>query len=70
MSHKACVDFAVEQASKGNDNDSPFLIIEAKDKNRVGMASPSMEDRRVGVFTSGFLSSRNFKEKVMPGKPY
>lgn len=38
MSHKACANFAMEQASKGNDNSSPFLIIEDKDKNRVGMA--------------------------------
>lgn len=66
MSHKACADFAMEQASKGNDNSSPFLIIEDKDKNRVGMASPSIEDSRVGVLLSGiFIRPWSFKEKDM-----
>lgn len=63
MSHKACEDFAMEQASKGNDNVSPFLIIEDKDKNRVGMASPSIEDSRVGVFTSGIFIKPEFQRK-------
>lgn len=37
MSHKACADFAMEQASKGNDSSSPFLIIEDKDRLRCDM---------------------------------
>ena len=56
-------DFAMEQVSKGNDNSSPFLIIEDKDKNRVGMASPSIEDSRVGVFTSGIFIKPEFQRK-------
>ena len=63
MSRKACADFAVEQASKGNDNTSPFLIIEDKEKNRVGMASPSIEDSRGGVFTSGIFIKPKFQRK-------
>ncbi|MBQ6843030.1 MAG: GNAT family N-acetyltransferase [Agathobacter sp.] len=63
MSHKACSDFAEEQASKGNDNTSPFLIIEDKNKNQVGMASPSIEDSRVGVFTSGIFINPEFQRK-------
>ena len=63
MSQKACADFAMEQASKGNDNTSPFLIIEDKDKNRVGMASPSIEDSRVGVFTTGIFIKPEFQRK-------
>ena len=53
MSHKACEAFAAEQAAKGNDNLSPFLILEDLDGNRVGIATPSVEDSRVGVFTCG-----------------
>lgn len=63
MSHKACADFAMEQASKGNDNLSPFLIIEDKEKNRVGMASPSIEDSRVGVFTCGIFIKPEYQRK-------
>lgn len=55
MSRKACLEFAREQASKGNDNTSPFLIIEDLQGNPVGMATPSLEDRRVGVFTCGMF---------------
>lgn len=46
-----------------NDNTSPFLIIEDKDKSRVGMASPSIEDSRVGVFTSGIFIKPEFQRK-------
>ena len=63
MSHKACADFAMEQASKGNDNLSPFLIIEDKEKNRVGMASPCIEDSRVGVFTCGIFIKPEYQRK-------
>lgn len=70
MSHKACADFAMEQASKGNDNSSPFLIIEDKDKNRVGMASPSIEDSRVGVFTSGIFIRPEFQRKRVCKRSY
>ena len=63
MSKKACEDFAQEQASKGNDNTSPFLIIEDENKNRVGMASPSIEDSRVGVFTCGIFIRPEYQRK-------
>lgn len=63
VSQKVCTDFAAEQASKVNDNTSPFLIIEDNDKNRVGMASPSIEDHRVGVFTSGIFIKPEFQRK-------
>ncbi len=55
MSRKACADFVEEQASKGNDDLSPFLIIEDNNGNKVGMASPSLDDRRIGVFSCGMF---------------
>ena len=63
MSHKACEAFAAEQAARGNDNTSPFLIIEDHDGNRVGMASPSVEDSRVGVFTCGLFIKPEYQRK-------
>lgn len=63
MSHKACEDFAAAQAAKGNNNTSPFLIIEDQDGTRVGMASPAIEDSRVGVFTSGLFIRAEFQRK-------
>ncbi|MCI8349631.1 MAG: GNAT family N-acetyltransferase [Oscillospiraceae bacterium] len=63
MSRKACADFVAEQAAKGNDNTSPFLMIEDNNGNRVGMASPSIEDSRVGVFTSGIFIKPEFQRR-------
>jgi RimJ/RimL family protein N-acetyltransferase len=63
MSLKACNDLVLSEASKGNDNDSPFLIIEDVQKNKVGMISPSYEDKRVGVFTCGIFIKPEYQRK-------
>lgn len=63
MSRKACVAFAEEQASKGNENRSPFLIIEDRNGNKVGMASPSLDDSRVGVFSCGMFILPEYQRK-------
>ena len=63
MSHKASVDFAIEQSLKDNGNNSPFLIIEDKNKNKVGMATPSLVDNRVGVFTCGMFILPEYQRK-------
>lgn len=48
MLHKACADFAMEQASKGNDNLSPFRLCE-----KMGFV---MEGRRRNtVYTDGIF---------------
>ena len=52
-SRMSCDAFAADQAAKGNDNPAPFLVIEDMEGNAVGLASPSIEDARVGVFTCG-----------------
>ena len=52
-SRASCDAFAAEQAAKGNGETSPFLVIEDLQGNAVGMATPSIEDERVGVFTCG-----------------
>jgi len=52
-SRASCDAFAAEQAAKGNSETSPFLVIEDLQGNAVGMATPSIEDERVGVFTCG-----------------
>lgn len=36
MSLKACIDWAVNEATKGNDRDSTKLVIEDNDHNKVG----------------------------------
>lgn len=63
MSHKACVAFVEEQASKGNDNTSPFLVIEDNNGNKVGAASPSLDDRRIGVFSCGMFILPEYQRK-------
>ena len=61
MSQKACENFAAEQAAMGNDNRSPFLVIEDTRGNKVGMATPSLEDERAGVFTCGMYILPEFQ---------
>jgi len=63
MSQNASKDFALNQSLKGNDNDSPFLIIVDNDNNKVGMATPSITDRRVGVFTCGMFIKPEYQHK-------
>lgn len=53
MSIEACKEFAQSQSLRGNDNTCPFLIITDFDGNKVGMATPSFENERCGVFTCG-----------------
>ena len=53
MSLEACRAFAREQAAKGNNDPAPFLMIEDSEGHRVGLATPSMADERVGVFACG-----------------
>jgi len=52
-SRASCDAFAAEQAGKGNRETSPFLVIENMDGQAVGLATPSLEDERMGVFTCG-----------------
>ncbi|MBQ3223173.1 MAG: GNAT family N-acetyltransferase [Clostridia bacterium] len=52
-SRASCDAFAVEQAAKGNGETSPFLVIENLEGEAVGLATPSLEDSRMGVFTCG-----------------
>ncbi len=63
MSLEACKEFALHQSQKGNDNDNPFLIIIDRDGNKVGMASPSIIDKRVGVFTCGLSIKPEYQRR-------
>jgi RimJ/RimL family protein N-acetyltransferase len=63
MSLKACQDWAVEEAAKGNNRESTTLIIEDSDQNSVGMIDPQSLDRRVGVFTCGIWIKPEFLRK-------
>ena len=53
MSLEACKSWTLKESQKGNDNDSPFLIIEDNDNNIVGIATPNRMDSRVGIFSCG-----------------
>lgn len=53
MSLEACKAFALEQSLKGNDYDYPVLILVEKRGKKIGMITPSMIDKRVGIFTAG-----------------
>lgn len=63
MSLKACIDWAVNEATKGNDRDSTTLVIEDNDHNKVGMIDPHSVDRRVGVFTCGMWIKPEFQRQ-------
>lgn len=63
MSLNACKDFALNQSLKGNDNESPFLIMVDNDNNKVGMATPSIVDKRIGIFTCGMFIKPEYQRK-------
>lgn len=69
ISHKACADFAMEQASKGNNNSSPLLL---RIKIRIGWEWLLRLWKIAGweFLRVVFLLSQNFKEKVMQKKLY
>lgn len=60
-SRASCDAFAVEQAAKGNGETSPFLVIENLEGEAVGLATPSLEDGRMGVFTCGMCILPEFQ---------
>lgn len=63
MSRAACDAFAAEQAGLGNGTPAPFLVIADADGNAIGLATPSIEDARVGVFTCGICILPRFQRK-------
>ncbi len=63
MSLEACKAFALSQSQRGNGIDDPFLIIVDQTGNRVGIASPSIEDKRVGVFTCGISIKPEYQRR-------
>lgn len=60
-SRASCDAFAAEQAAKGNGETAPFLVIENTDGEAVGLATPSIEDERSGVFTCGLCILPRFQ---------
>ena len=63
MSRRACDDWAMNEAAKGNDRDSATLVIEDAEHNKIGMIDPHGVDRRVGVFTCGIWIKPEFQRK-------
>lgn len=66
MSRKACDDWAMNEATKGNDRDSATLVIEDAEHNKIGMIDPQGVDRRVGVFTCGIWIKPEFQKRDTP----
>ncbi|MDO4740067.1 MAG: GNAT family protein [Eubacteriales bacterium] len=62
-SRASCDAFAAEQAAKGNNEPAPFLVIENEDGQAVGLATPSLEDSRAGVFACGMCILPAFQRR-------